>query len=126
MKTSLYNAKALVNKGNCFFINSEFKISKETYLEAIGIQVDCVQEICNLGLESVRIDLPREASKYFDKLFTVLLNYFLIYHISNLYDQHNELNMSTKWFNVIDNRLPIEPGIFSQMEKIFSKQDDYS
>ena len=33
--------------------------------------------------------------------------------------------MPTKWFNVLDNHLAIDPGILSQMGQIFSKQDDY-
>ena len=40
VKTSRYNTKAIVNKGNYFFINIDFTINKEIYLEAIGILAD--------------------------------------------------------------------------------------
>ena len=62
VNTSRYTSMALVNKGNCFFIKCDFTRPKEKYLEVIGIQVDCVQVIYNLGLENVRLYLPEEAS----------------------------------------------------------------
>lgn len=44
-----YNAKALVNKGNCLFMNGEYERAKELFLEAIGVEADCVEAIYNLG-----------------------------------------------------------------------------
>jgi intraflagellar transport protein 88 len=35
-----YNAKALVNKGNCLYVKAEFGKAKELYLEAIGTTQD--------------------------------------------------------------------------------------
>ncbi len=32
-----YNAKALVNKGNCLYMKNDFRRAKEHYLEAIGV-----------------------------------------------------------------------------------------
>lgn len=34
-----YNAKALVNKGNCLFMSKEYGRAKELFLEAIGVEV---------------------------------------------------------------------------------------
>lgn len=34
-----YNAKALVNKGNCLFMSKEYVRAKEIFLEAIGVEV---------------------------------------------------------------------------------------
>lgn len=34
-----YNAKALVNKGNCLFMSKEYGRAKESFLEAIGVEV---------------------------------------------------------------------------------------
>ena len=127
VKTSQYNAKALVSKLNCFFVKSDFTRSKEIYLESIGIQAYCVQEIYNLGLANVRLYIPEEASQDFDKLLTVVLNDILvIYYISNLYEQQNELNLDTKCFNVLATHLPTEPVISSRLGQIFSKEDDDS
>ena len=50
----------------------------------------------------MRLDLPEESSKAFDKLLTFLPNnIFAIYQIANLYEQYNELNMDTKEFNFL-------------------------
>ena len=46
--------------------------------------------------------------------------------MANLYEHQNELNMATKWFNVLDTDLPTYPGILSRLGQIFIKQDgDY-
>ena len=74
VKASRSKTKALVNKWNWFLISIYFTRNKEIYLEAIGIQADCVQEIYNLGLAYVRLDIPEEAGQAFDKLLTVLTN----------------------------------------------------
>lgn len=37
-----YNAKALVNRGNCLYVRNEFLRAKEQYLEAIGVEADCI------------------------------------------------------------------------------------
>ena len=127
VNTGGYNVNTIFNKGNCLFINSDFTISKEIYLEAIGIHADCVQSIYNLRLENMRLDLPEEASQAFEKLLTVVPNnIFVIYQIANLYEQQNEIRLSTKWFNVIATHLPTDPGILSRLGHIFSKQDDDS
>ena len=37
-----YNARALVNKGNCLYMKNDFMRAREHYLEAIGVEADCV------------------------------------------------------------------------------------
>lgn len=63
-----YNAKALVNKGNCLFHKEEFENAKEYYLEAIGVEANCIEAIYNLGLVNKRIANFEEAIQAFDKL----------------------------------------------------------
>ena len=59
--------------------------------------MECVQEIHNLGLANVRIYLPEEEIQAFENLLIAVPNdIFVIYQISNLYEQQNELNMATK------------------------------
>ena len=68
VRNSRYNAKALVNKGNCLFMNHEYHRAKELYLEAIGVQADCVEAIYNLGLANMRMNSPDEARQAFEKV----------------------------------------------------------
>ena len=44
------NPNALVNKGNILFIQDELLKARDLYLDAIGIQSNCVEAIYNLGL----------------------------------------------------------------------------
>jgi len=64
IKEDRYNAKALVNKGNCEMHKAKlreeknhfdsarelYNNAKELYMEGIGVEADCVEAIFNLGL----------------------------------------------------------------------------
>jgi len=52
---------ASLGAGNCLFMTREFHRAKELYLEAIGVQADCVEAIYNLGLTNMRMSSPEEA-----------------------------------------------------------------
>ena len=57
VNTNQYNVKALVNKGNWFFIKSNIIRSKDIYLEDIVIRNKFFQAIYNLVLANVRLDI---------------------------------------------------------------------
>lgn len=40
-----YNAKALVNKGNCLFMSKDYDRAKDIFLEAIGVEVKAPEGI---------------------------------------------------------------------------------
>ncbi|CAM9656365.1 unnamed protein product [Laminaria digitata] len=123
-----YNAKALVNKGNCLFMSKEYGRAKEIFLEAIGVEVDCVEAIYNLGLVNMHLGLPGDSLQAFEKLHTIIPNNTeVIYHIANLYEVHMEnLPQASKWFNILLARVPSDPGILSRMGHIANKEDDDS
>ena len=82
-----YNAKALVNKGNCLFANGELEKAKELYLESIGVEADCVEAIYNLGIVSKKLGVLGEALQAFEKLHTIVPSSPEgIYQIANLHD----------------------------------------
>ena len=56
-----YNSKALVNKGNCLFVNEDYDRAKEFFLEAIGVEADCIEAIYNLGLVYKRLGYYNES-----------------------------------------------------------------
>ena len=123
VRNSRYNAKALVNKGNCLFVAQEYHRAKELYLEAIGVQADCVEAIYNLGLANMRMSSPDEARQAFEKLHTIIPNNpAVIYQIANLYEQQGKNQQAAKWFNVLITRVPTDPGILSRLGQIFSKE----
>ena len=75
-----YNAKALVNKGNCLMVKGDLEMAKQFYLEAIGVEADCVEAIYNLGL--VRDVL---SSRLLSRLLPRLLSWFLSRYSSHIF-----------------------------------------
>ena len=71
VKADRYNARALVNKGNCLFVNGDFDHAKEVFLEAIGVSADCVEAIYNLGLVNHNTRRYKEAMLAFEKLNSI-------------------------------------------------------
>jgi intraflagellar transport protein 88 len=122
-----YNAKALVNKGNCLLVKGDFEMAKQFYLEAIGVEADCVEAIYNLGLVNVKMGNYQEAQQAFEKLHTIIPhNPEVIYQIANLYEQTNDLVNAIKWFNILSTRVPSDPFILARMGQLFTKHDDES
>ena len=72
LKYDKFNSKALVNKGNCFFYKNNFMKAKELYLEAIGIEADCVEALYNLAYVNKKIGKYEEAITALDKLRPIL------------------------------------------------------
>ena len=56
-----YNAKALVNRGNCLYVKNEFLRAKEQYLEAIGVEADCIEALYNLAYVNLKLNMHIEA-----------------------------------------------------------------
>ena len=69
LNSDRYNARALVNKGNCLFMKNDFRKAKELYLEAIGVEADCIEALYNLGFVNKKLNLFIEALQVFIPLF---------------------------------------------------------
>lgn len=50
-----YHAKALVNRGNCLYMKNDFLRAKEQYLEAIGVEADCIEALYNLAFVNKKL-----------------------------------------------------------------------
>jgi intraflagellar transport protein 88 len=61
VKADRYNAKALVNKGNCLFMAGDFPRAKEMFLEAVGVEANCVEALFNLGFVNLKLGTLGEA-----------------------------------------------------------------
>jgi hypothetical protein len=48
----------------------------------------------------------------------------VIFHIANLYDMMANYRSATKWFSILNTRVPTDPGILSRLGAIFNKEDD--
>ena len=48
--TDKYNAKALVNRGNFYYVKQEYDKAKELYMDALAVEADCIEAMYNLGV----------------------------------------------------------------------------
>uniref|UniRef100_A0A7R9U8S4 Uncharacterized protein n=1 Tax=Pinguiococcus pyrenoidosus TaxID=172671 RepID=A0A7R9U8S4_9STRA len=127
MRHDRYNAKALVNKGNCFFVQENYLRAKEMYLEAVGVEADCVEAIYNLGLANIRLGAHSEAYQAFEKLHTLLPNNpEVLYQIANFHESMGELQSAAQTLNVLVARVPSDPGLLARLGQIYTKEEDES
>ncbi|KAL4141058.1 hypothetical protein PRNP1_014180 [Phytophthora ramorum] len=132
-----YNAKALVNKGNCLYVKNECERAKELFLEAIGVEADCIEAIYNLGLVNIKMGVLNEALQAFEKLHSIVpTNAEVLYQIANLHDIMGNYRQAAKWFNILlscfggsdkrdrNAKNVADPGVLARIGQIFNKDDD--
>ncbi len=127
VKNDRYNAKALVNKGNCLFANGELEKAKELYLESIGVEADCVEAIYNLGIVNKKLGILGESLTAFDKLHTTVPSSpEVIYQIANLHDLSGNYQTACKYFSILLTAVKTDPGILSRLGQTYVKDEDES
>lgn len=131
IKSDRYNAKALVNKGNCLMVAGDHARAREMYLEAVGVEADCIEAIYNLGLVNLKLNNLHEAQSAFDKLHTSLSTMpEALYQLGAIYERNNtpeELENAAKTFQLLLNKVPGDPNLCCKLGQIYEKlQDDNS
>ena len=125
IKNDRYNAKALVNKGNCLFRKEDLESAKEFYLEAIGVEADCVEAIYNLGIVNRKLENDLEALQAFEKLQTIMSNApEVMYHIASIYENARNYNQAIKWYNLLLTNLPNDPGVLLKLGQLYEEKGD--
>ena len=125
MKHNRYNAKALVNKGNCMFMRNDLEHARAMYQEAMGAEADCLEAIYNLGVVNKRLGEFPTALGLFEKLHTIIPNSVeVMWQIADLYDQTSQSRAAIKWFKILNARVPTDPSVFARIGNIYLKEDD--
>eukprot|EP00929_Paragymnodinium_shiwhaense_P016836 TRINITY_DN12548_c0_g1_i1.p1 TRINITY_DN12548_c0_g1~~TRINITY_DN12548_c0_g1_i1.p1 ORF type:complete len:618 (+),score=194.81 TRINITY_DN12548_c0_g1_i1:188-1855(+) len=128
VKADRYNARALVNKGNCMFMNDEFERAKEVYLEAIGVSADCLEAIYNLGLVNMHCGKYQEALLAFDKLHSITtLNCEVMWQLGDIHEKLGNNAKAHEWFSLMitsPKGRPTDPGVLARLANLFSKGGD--
>lgn len=128
VKADRYNARALVNKGNCMFMNDEFERAKEVYLEAIGVSADCLEAIYNLGLVNMHIGKFQEALLAFDKLHSIThVNCEVMWQLGDIHEKLGNHDKAHEWFSLLvtsPKGRPTDPGVLARLANLFNKQGD--
>lgn len=128
IRSDRYNARALVNKGNCLYMAGEYGRAKELYLEAIGVEADCVEAIYNLGLANLKMNALSEAHQAFDKLYTILPNSpEALYQLGQIYEKGTtaaELEQAAKTYEMLLHKVPGDPNVCCRLGQVYEKLDD--
>ncbi len=120
-----YNARALVNMGNCLVEAGELERSKEMYLEAIGVEADCVEAIFNLGLVNKQLGSYHEALQAFEKLHTLVPSSpEVIYHLGTLHENMQNYGEAVKYLQLLVSRVPSDAGALARLGNIFAQDSD--
>jgi intraflagellar transport protein 88 len=115
-----YNHKALVNKGNIHFLKEDYLKSKEFYLEAIGVQSDCIEAIYNLGMVNIRMEAYYEAIQAFEKLNSVVPNIpEVLYKIARLYEYMKQSEEAIKYYSILLLHIPNDPILLSSLGSLY-------
>merc|ERR1719262_1304507 len=128
VKADRYNARALVNKGNCMFMNDEFERAKEVYLEAIGVSADCLEAIYNLGLVNMHIGKYQEALLAFDKLHSIThANCEVMWQLGDIHEKLGNHAKAHEWFSLLvtsPKGRATDPGVLARLANLFNKAGD--
>lgn len=92
LKYDRYNCKALVNKGNCYYYKNDFSRAKENYLEAIGVEANCLEALYNLAFVNKKLNNFMEAVTALEKLQSIVNNKpEILFQLANIYEMIGEL-----------------------------------
>jgi len=128
LKADRYSARALVNKGNCLYMAGELARAKEMYLEAVGVEADCIEGIYNLGLVNLKCGSLEEAHQAFDKLHTILPTVpEALFQLGAIYEQgstRTDWDQAAKTYEMLLHKVPGDPGVCARLGTVFEKLED--
>ena len=103
------------------------------YLEAVGVEADCVEAIYNLGLVNLKLNNLQEASSAFDKLHTSLANIpEALYQLGAIYEKTGtaggaagvpDLENAAKTYQLLLNKVPGDPSLCCKLGQLYEKVD---
>lgn len=107
IKADRYNAHALVNKGICLYqYHKQYDKAKELFLEAIGVEADCVEAIYNLGLVNKDRGIAdgdpqklHDALQAFEKLHSILPSFAdALYQLAQVNEALGDHSKAVEWY----------------------------
>jgi intraflagellar transport protein 88 len=115
-----YNGQALVNKGNCLMQLGRQAEARDSYLEAIGVQADCVEALYNLGLVSKLMGAYEDALRIFQKLNQMIpASPEVLFELSDCAEKLGNTPQAIDWLHLLINLLPSDPAIWRRLGAIW-------
>jgi intraflagellar transport protein 88 len=127
IKADRYNARALVNKGNCLFMSRNLERAKEVYLESIGVTADCLEAIYNLGIVNIHLGNIAEAMLAFDKLNSITNhNCEVMWQLGDICEKTGDFAKAHHWFSLVvsPQGRPTDPGALARIAGLYAHQED--
>lgn len=119
-----YNANALVNKGNAYFISGDFNLAATLYKEAMQIETS-IQAIYNLGMVSKQLNDLEEAKRCFFKLNGMLANNVqILIQLAEIYELQGQKAQSMELYTQANNLSPTDPAILFKLAKLYDAEGD--
>ncbi|EAY01380.1 TPR Domain containing protein [Trichomonas vaginalis G3] len=120
-----YNAQALVNKGNCLMQSNHEDEARDQYLEAIGVEADCVEALYNLGVVSKMMGQYEEALQVFEKLNRIIPKApEVAFEISDCYEKAGFNTNAIEWLHRLINIQPKDPAIWRRLGAIWDRDQN--
>ena len=106
------------------------------YLEAVGVEADCVEGLYNLGLVNLKLSSEQEAYNAFDKLQTILPSvHEAVFQLGNIYERrggsandpsqaHQQYEEAAKTFEMLLNKVPGDANLCSRLGLVYEKMED--
>jgi intraflagellar transport protein 88 len=117
-----YNAQALVNKGNCFMQAGREEEARDQYLEAIGVEANCVEALYNFGIVAKLMCSYEEALQVFEKLTQIVpKSPEVAFEICDCYDRMTLVPQAIECLHRLLNLLPTDPAIWRRLGGIWDK-----
>lgn len=125
LKNDRYNSKALVNKGNCHFNRNDYMRAKDNYLEAIGVEADCIEALYNLAYVNKKINAFGEALTALEKLQSIVSNAPEVLHqMASIYEITGDNKNALKWYDLLHSIVPNDPNINAKIGMLYSLEND--
>ena len=125
VRSDRYNAKALVNKANYLYVRGDLEAAKELYLEAIGVEADCVEAIYNLGLANKKLGGLKDALQAFKKLHRIVpRDAEVLWHMANLHELLGERSEAITLFSTLHSRVPSDAKVLARLGTLYTMEGD--
>jgi intraflagellar transport protein 88 len=120
-----YNAKALVNKGNCSFAKGDMASAREHYNDAVSVDADCIEGIYNLGLVYKHQRLFDLALKNFQKVQAVLPGtQEALFQIAACHEAMGNKRECLKSLGHVKAIVPTDPAVLQRLALMYNDEDD--
>uniref|UniRef100_A0A915PX99 Uncharacterized protein n=1 Tax=Setaria digitata TaxID=48799 RepID=A0A915PX99_9BILA len=122
-----YNANALVNRGNIFFVLGDLDKASQYYREALSNEVSCLQALYNLGYVQRLQGKLHAALESFYKLHNILLNNVeVICQLALVYELLDDRAQAIELYSQANSLAPTDPAILSKLASIYDAEGDKS